>query len=447
MTNKDNASAQDASVNKKSAAGNNKDNGVVEDAVIIEDEKKLAATDQPANKKRAMLSGAALIVALLAVAATVYIAWISFQQAEQLQSLTADSNRYYQQTQKLQQSLQRSQNESVAALTQQNQQREQLLLAIDDTNLVVDSQGRRLRSLTSTTTDDWRLAEVEYLLRLANQRILISKDSATALNLLATADQILLTLADPRFFDIRKAIAEDRAALLLVGQQDLEGVFLRLSALTQQLNKLPLIVMPTFDAVEKIDIDNADDSVLSVWQQKINAIGSATWQELKGLVVINQRSSDIKPLLPPDQQYYLRGNLQLMINQSQLALLDGRQAVYSDSLYRAERWLQDYFASDTDAIQSVITDIQQLQTIKVDTELPDVANSLLAVKQFFAEQRHIEKLDAEQNKEQSREQSKEQSEEKNKELNEELKKEQSTKVEADIKTDSELPLINDEAAL
>ena len=443
MTNKDSTSTQDASVNKKSAAGNNKDNGVVEDAVIIEDEKKLAATDQPTNKEGVILSGIAFIVALLAVAATGYIAWISFQQAEQLQSLTVDSNRYYQQTQKLQQSLQRSQNESVAALTQQNQQREQLLLAIDNTNLVVDSQGRRLRSLTSTTTDDWRLAEVEYLLRLANQRVLISKDSATALNLLATADQILLTLADPRFFDIRKAIAEDRAALLLVGQQDLEGVFLRLSALTQQLNKLPLIVMPIFDAVEKIDIDNADDSVLSVWQQKINAIGSATWQELKGLVVINQRSSDIKPLLPPDQQYYLRGNLQLMINQSQLALLDGRQAVYSDSLYRAERWLQDYFASDTDAIQSVITDIQQLQTIKVDTELPDVANSLLAVKQFFSEQRQIEKLDAEQNKEQSNEQS----EEKNKELNEEIKKEQSTKIEADIKTDSELPLINDEAAL
>ncbi|HCX26841.1 MAG TPA: hypothetical protein DHT34_03835, partial [Cellvibrionales bacterium] len=356
------------------------------------------------------------------VAATAYVAWISFQQAEQLQSLSADSKQYYQQTQKLQQSLRRSQNETELALTQQNQQREELLSAIDDANLIIDSQGRRLRSLTSTTTDDWRLAEVEYLLRLANQRILISKDSTTALNLLATADQILLTLADPRFFDIRKAIAEDRAALLLVGQQDLDGVFLRLSALTQQLDKLPLIVMPTFDTTAKVEIDNVDDSVLSSWQQSINAIGSATWQELKGLVVINQRDSDIKPLLPPDQQYYLRGNLQLMINQSQLALLDGRQAVYSDSLYRAERWLQDYFASDTDAIQSVIADIQQLQTIKVNIELPDIAGALLAVKQFFSEQRQIEKLKTKPDTELD------------------------THIE-DIKIDSELPSINKEAAL
>ncbi len=395
---------------------------MVEDAIIIQDEKKLATSESSANKKGAALAAVAFILALLAVAATAYVAWISFQQAEQLQSLSADSKQYYQQTQKLQQSLRRSQNETELALTQQNQQREELLSAIDDANLIIDSQGRRLRSLTSTTTDDWRLAEVEYLLRLANQRILISKDSTTALNLLATADQILLTLADPRFFDIRKAIAEDRAALLLVGQQDLDGVFLRLSALTQQLDKLPLIVMPTFDTTAKVEIDNVDDSVLSSWQQSINAIGNATWQELKGLVVINQRDSDIKPLLPPDQQYYLRGNLQLMINQSQLALLDGRQAVYSDSLYRAERWLQDYFASDTDAIQSVIADIQQLQTIKVNIELPDIAGALLAVKQFFSEQRQIEKLKTKPDAELD------------------------THIE-DIKIDSELPSINKEAAL
>ncbi|MDB4453429.1 uroporphyrinogen-III C-methyltransferase [Pseudomonadales bacterium] len=436
MTNKDSNHTQDASVNKKSAAedksaaanksaaGNKShlESGVVEDAIIIQDEKKLATSESSANKKGAALAAVAFILALLAVAATAYVAWISFQQAEQLQSLSADSKQYYQQTQKLQQSLRRSQNETELALTQQNQQREELLSAIDDANLIIDSQGRRLRSLTSTTTDDWRLAEVEYLLRLANQRILISKDSTTALNLLATADQILLTLADPRFFDIRKAIAEDRAALLLVGQQDLDGVFLRLSALTQQLDKLPLIVMPTFDTTAKVEIDNVDDSVLSSWQQSINAIGSATWQELKGLVVINQRDSDIKPLLPPDQQYYLRGNLQLMINQSQLALLDGRQAVYSDSLYRAERWLQDYFASDTDAIQSVIADIQQLQTIKVNVELPDIANALLAVKQFFSEQRQIEKLKTKPDTELD------------------------THIE-DIKIDSELPSINKEAAL
>ena len=408
MTNKDSTNNQGGAAASKS----NMDNDSVEDAVIIEDENKeknkvaasknisgRSASDatskaggKEVSKKSTALSITALLIALLAVAAAAYIAWLSFQQAEQLQSLTADSKSYYQQTQTLQRSLQGVQNESIAALTLRDRQRETLSLALQDANLIIDSHDRRLRSLTSTTTDDWRLAEVEYLLRLANQRILISKDSVTALGLLATADQILLTLADPRFFAIRKAIAEDRAALLLVGQQDLDGVFLRLSALTQQLDKLPLIAIPNFETVEEVEIKDTDDSAVNVWRQKISDIGQSTWQELKGLVVINQRNANIKPLLPPDQQYYLRGNLQLMINQSQLALLDGRQAVYSDSLIRAESWLQEYFASDSDAIQSVIADLQQLQKIKVDAEFPDIAHSLLAVKQFLSEQRQDEVL-------------------------------------------------------
>jgi len=372
----------------------------IEDATIIEDE-KITKSEGMANSsskkisgqpkdKNGTLAGVAFIIAFLAAVTAAYIGWLFFQQAEQLESIAADAQRYHQQTSNLKQSLQAARSESAAAYTQREQQNEQLSLALQDANLIIAAHGRRLRSLTSTTTDDWRLAEVEYLLRLANQRILISQDSATALSLLTTADEILLTLADPRFFDIRKSIAEDRAALVLVGQQDLDGVFLRLSALTQQLEKLPLIVIPSF-AAENDRVNTAlNESTVSSWREKLNAMGASTWQELKSLVIVNKRSSDIKPLLPPEQQYYLRGNLQLMINQSQLALLDGRQAVYSDSLYRAERWLQDYFPSDEHAIKSVIAEIQALQQMKVDIELPDVTKSLLAVTQFLSQQHQVD---------------------------------------------------------
>ena len=383
---------------------------IIEDATIIEDEKMTNSegivkerivkegmanssskkiSGQPKAKNGA-LAGVAFIIALLAAVTVAYIGWLSFQQAEQLESIAADSQRYHQQTKNLKQSLQAARTESVAAYTQRDQQSEQLSSALQDANLIIAAHGRRLRSLTSTTTDDWRLAEVEYLLRLANQRILISQDSATALSLLTTADEILLTLADPRFFDIRKSIAEDRVALVLVGQQDLDGVFLRLSALTQQLEKLPLIIIPSFEADNDRVNTERNESTVSSWREKLNAIGESTWQELKSLVVVNKRSSDIKPLLPPEQQYYLRGNLQLMINQSQLALLDGRQAVYSDSLSRAERWLQDYFPSDEHAIQSVIAEIQMLQQVKVGIELPDVTKSLLSVTQFLAQQHQVD---------------------------------------------------------
>ncbi|MGB1191564.1 MAG: uroporphyrinogen-III C-methyltransferase, partial [Pseudomonadales bacterium] len=200
----------------KSTTENIKD---IEDATIVEDKTASSTSkvstgqsEKSKKKKGSALAGLAFGVALLTVSAAAYLAWVSLQQAEQLRSLTVDAKNNNQQIQKFQQSLQADQSEAMAALAMRDQQHAQLSSALEDANLIIAAHSRRLRSLTSTTTDDWRLAEVEYLLRLANQRILISQDTATALSLLNTADQILLTLADPRFFDIRKAIAEDRAA-------------------------------------------------------------------------------------------------------------------------------------------------------------------------------------------------------------------------------------------
>lgn len=335
----------------------------------------------------------ALLLALLAAAAAGYSAWTLLQQTEQLQALSSTSDSHHQQSQNMQQAIQASDAKTAKALVQRDQKITQLSSALQEANGVVEGHSRRLLSLTATTTDDWRLAEVEYLLRLANQRILTSKDGETALNLLRAADQIILELGDPRLFKVRESIADDRASLSLVGQQDLDGIFLRLSSLSKLIDRLPLLVVPEFDSSKNIADSEATESTAPAWQQKLFAIGQSTWQEVKSLLIIQGRDTDIKPLLPPEQQYYLRGNLRLLINQAQLALLDGRQVAYLDSLESAEQWLGDYFPNDEAAIQAVIADIQQLQTIKVEVELPDVSNSLLAIKGFIADQHRISKGD------------------------------------------------------
>ncbi|MGB2272370.1 MAG: hypothetical protein ACPH15_05055, partial [Pseudomonadales bacterium] len=162
----------------KSTTENIKD---IEDATIVEDKTASSTSkvttgqsEKPKKKKGSALAGLAFGVTLLTVSAAAYLAWVSLQQAEQLRSLTVDAKNNNQQIQKFQQSLQADQSEAMAALAMRDQQHAQLSSALEDANLIIAAHSRRLRSLTSTTTDDWRLAEVEYLLRLANQRILIS---------------------------------------------------------------------------------------------------------------------------------------------------------------------------------------------------------------------------------------------------------------------------------
>ena len=60
---------------------------------------------------------------------------------------------------------------------------------------------------------EWKLAEVEYLLRVANHRLLIEQDVATALGLLTAADGILEALDDVLLHPVRAALADETLAL------------------------------------------------------------------------------------------------------------------------------------------------------------------------------------------------------------------------------------------
>lgn len=342
----------------------------------------------PAQKKGNGVAWFALLIALLAAGASGYITWMYTQQSEELRSLQSMADGHHQQSQSLDKTLKANQASTASALAQRASEHQALAQELRDANAIIEGHSRRLLSLTATTTDDWRLAEVEYLLRLANQRILTSKDGQSALNLLRASDQILLELGDPRLFSVRESIANDRAALAIVAQHDTEGVFLQLAALSGLIDDLPLLVVPEFSNDNDVEQGEGAESSTG-WQQQLRGIAESTWRELKSLIVIQARNADIKPLLPPEQQYYLRNNLRLLINQAQLALLDGRQAAYSESLANAEQWLQDYFPTEESAVTAVISELQQLQKLQIEVELPDVSNSLIAIKAFIADQHRI----------------------------------------------------------
>ena len=83
----------------------------------------------------------------------------------------------------------------------------------------LNGQQQRLLNMSTTNREDWLMAEAEYLLRLANQRVLIERSATSAVGLLESADaimeQVAAGLGDPELFAIRRAIAQDLAALRL----------------------------------------------------------------------------------------------------------------------------------------------------------------------------------------------------------------------------------------
>lgn len=240
------------------------------------------------------------------------------------------------------------------------------------------SLQQRLQSLSTTDRDDWLLAEVEYLIRLANQRILMGEDITSASKLLVAADEIIRELDDPALYPVRKVLAEDIAALNTAAGIDIEGLYLQVGALAQQAALLRLYQRPEFEAAAVTLTEQDGD-----WQQQLGAGFAAAWQKLSGYIKIHKRDEKYQRALAPEYEVAVRQNVQLMFEQAQLALLSGKQKFYSDSLARAGQWLRDYYTLDIDATEAVISAVETLQKQKIITYVPDISRSLRDLKLYI----------------------------------------------------------------
>ena len=240
---------------------------------------------------------------------------------------------------------------------------------VNEVRALLDQTARRILTVGETGRTDWLMAEAEYLLRLANQRLHMEKDYEGALAILQAADEVLAETKEVATFPIRKAIAEEIVSLQNVADIDRQGIFLRLEAMTNQLTKLddslffadaPLLNEPPI---------NAEEPVQAAWYDK--ALGT-----LKEHLVIRNMEHQVKPLPAPDQIYYLKQNLRLMLEQAGLALLEKDQQVYLQSLNKAEQWVKDYFLSQEPATKAMLKNLEDLKSERIDPPLPDISESL-----------------------------------------------------------------------
>jgi len=255
--------------------------------------------------------------------------------------------------------------------TQQTEQRKQL-----------QSLGNRIRQINNASKDDWKLAEAEYLIRLANQRLLLESDINGAETLLSNADSILADLEDPIFFEARKAIAKDIQSLKSTNHFDLEGRYLQLSALYDQVNQLPQREpSKKWLAINKKEQANKLEQATA----QVGSTFANMWNALKSLVVINYNHKPIKSLLPPAEYQELVTGLQLQIDVAQVALVKGETSIYQKALSRIAHAITDHFDTHSQMVIAFMTSLTALQQVNPAPELPLPRDSLNAMKKLMVE--------------------------------------------------------------
>ena len=252
----------------------------------------------------------------------------------------------------------------------QNQQDEQIL-----------SLEAKLSRLDNTTKEDWKLAEAEYLIRLANQRLLLESDSNGAITLLNNADDILNELEDPIVFATRKALAKDIQALSSVSQFDLEGAYLKLSALYDNVPTLPQREPSKKWQSSTNETASTESSNTEV--SSIEAALASFWQSLRSLVVINYDHKPIKTLLPPAEYQELVTGLQLQLDVAQVALLKGESVIYQQSLKRVGDAVTEHFDTQSKAVTSFLSNLTSMQQLNPAPSFPLPRDSLTAMKSLM----------------------------------------------------------------
>lgn len=244
----------------------------------------------------------------------------------------------------------------------------------------VDSNNARLLSLSSVNRDEWKLQEAQYLLRLADQRILLEKDSQNALALALSADDVLRDIDQADLVGVRKLLVEEIAVLKLAGVIDREGIYLRLSALSNQIDAIPFI--EPLGAQEEIleeDVIPADET----FKQKITRNFYALMHKLGSYVRVRDHGKTINAVLPPSEQKYLQQNLRLMLEQAQVALLRNEDSIYQESLVKAQNWINQYYNLNEKAT-AVLEELQALQQEEISPDLSNFSNSSSALAEYIA---------------------------------------------------------------
>ena len=266
------------------------------------------------------------------------------------------------------QSEQTIQTQKDQLLAHQSQQSEKLL-----------SLESKLNRLSSTTKEDWKLAEAEYLIRLANQRLLLESDNIGAATLLSNADDILNELEDPIVFTTRKALAKDIQALKSISPFDLEGAYLKLNALYDSVQTLP-----QREPSKEWQANTTAKPTTSTTNQLTSALESF-WQSLRSLIVINYNHKPIKALLPPAEYQELITGLQLQLEIAQVALIKGEPVIYQTALSRVANATTAHFETQSNRVISFLASLTTLQQLNPSPDLPLPRESLIAMKSLMKE--------------------------------------------------------------
>lgn len=228
----------------------------------------------------------------------------------------------------------------------------------------------------SVSRDETALAEVEQMLLIAGQQLQLSANVRAALIAMQSADARLQRMDRPAFNGLRKAIGQDMDKLRALPDVDIAGINNQLDTLMAAVDALPLVYQQRNSRL--VATQPAPPANETAWQKLLREI----WQDAKQLVRIEDTGKTEIPLLPPEQEFFLRENLKLRLLSARLALLSRDEESFRNELKTAQAWTARYFDAKSGEGANMLAGLRKVATASIVIDLPDISPSLQAVRNY-----------------------------------------------------------------
>lgn len=212
------------------------------------------------------------------------------------------------------------------------------------------------------------IAEIDFLLRAASERLQLFSDPFAADLALQAADVQMEALNDPMFLSVRQRIATARQELAAVERIDQVQLSSQLTALQVKVADLPFRG-ETATAPEPELPDDAG------WWDSFK-------QTLASLVTVKRRVPEDQSLLSLDDKDYLRQGLWLQIETSRLALMRNDKNSYMGSLNRVNETIEQFFHNGSSEVQAALLEVEALMQVNIEPEMPDISGPWTQLRQL-----------------------------------------------------------------
>lgn len=266
-------------------------------------------------------------------------------------------------------------------------------LAVQETRIsevaLQRSQLEELMQSLSRSRDDNLVVDIEANLRLAQQQAQLTGSLQPLVAAIKSAQLRIERAAQPRLSPVQHALALDLERLSSASVTDTAGLLARLDELLRQVDDLPLqnavaqaAATRRLAAAARTPAPAAtepSDTPPPAWLAPLQRGWQAVQDELRGLVRVRRIDQPEAILISPDQAFFLRENLKLMLLNARLGILARQLDAARADLLTASTALNKYFDPAARRTQSAATALQQIQSHLKSAEAPRLDETLSAL--------------------------------------------------------------------